>query len=352
MIIDSAPLSEVVDALPLAASVDQVLLVVLLGRTRVRQIAELGELLSENGITPAGFALVGSPHASRGYYYQQERKLRRDSPLARRRPDVELARFGEHAGGRATRGPRRVGPGGRASLRPPVGRRSRPLGGDRRLRRAGGAHRAARGDRPGARDRGRAGPRLRAARLHQPVGRGRRLHASSPSSSSPSRRAPRSPSARAPACCSRWPGWRGWRPHAGGRAPSSRPFPGSPTCCSPTSAGACSASPGRRDASETLIDVSRYLLNFTLLVIAFTAIGSRRYAIGVLHRLDGRHGVHGDLRADRRADDRRRAGGPARELGRRRERVRGDPRRRHRALDRARRPPPATSPMLRLAAAA
>ena len=80
VIIDSAPLSEVVDALPLAASVDQVLLVVLLGRTRVRQIAELGELLSENGITPAGFALVGSPHASRGYYYQQERKLRRDSP--------------------------------------------------------------------------------------------------------------------------------------------------------------------------------------------------------------------------------------------------------------------------------
>ena len=33
------------------------------------------------------------------------------------------------------------------------------------------------------------------------------------------------------------------------------------------------------DASETLITVSRYLLNFTLLVIAYTAIGSRRYAI-------------------------------------------------------------------------
>jgi capsular exopolysaccharide synthesis family protein len=80
VVIDSAPLSEVVDALPLAASVDQVLLVVLLGRTRTRQINELGELLAENRITPAGFALLGSPHASRGYYYEQGRRLRREQP--------------------------------------------------------------------------------------------------------------------------------------------------------------------------------------------------------------------------------------------------------------------------------
>jgi capsular exopolysaccharide synthesis family protein len=75
VIIDSAPLSAVVDALPLAAAVDEVLLVVLLGRTRIRQIAELGELLAENGITPAGFALLGAPREGRGYYYAQERKL-------------------------------------------------------------------------------------------------------------------------------------------------------------------------------------------------------------------------------------------------------------------------------------
>jgi Mrp family chromosome partitioning ATPase len=75
VIIDSAPLSAVVDALPLAAAVDEVLLVVLLGRTRVRQISELGELLSENGITPAGFALLGAPREGRSYYYAQERKL-------------------------------------------------------------------------------------------------------------------------------------------------------------------------------------------------------------------------------------------------------------------------------------
>ncbi|MGH2985751.1 MAG: hypothetical protein ACRDLO_03560, partial [Solirubrobacterales bacterium] len=57
------------------AAVDQVLLVVLLGRTRVRQISELGELLAENGITPAGFALLGASGEGRGYYYARERKL-------------------------------------------------------------------------------------------------------------------------------------------------------------------------------------------------------------------------------------------------------------------------------------
>ena len=82
VIIDSAPLSEVVDALPLAASADQVLLVVLLGKTRLGQITELGELLVENGITPAGFALLGAQQVSKGYYYDQGRRLRRDQPAA------------------------------------------------------------------------------------------------------------------------------------------------------------------------------------------------------------------------------------------------------------------------------
>lgn len=82
VVIDSAPLSEVVDALPLAASADQVLLVVLLGKTRLRQITELGELLAENGITPSGFALLGAEQVSRGYYYERGRKLRRDQPAS------------------------------------------------------------------------------------------------------------------------------------------------------------------------------------------------------------------------------------------------------------------------------
>ena len=80
VVIDSAPLSEVVDALPLAASADQVLLVVLLGKTRLGQITELAELLAENGITPAGFALLGAEGASKGYYYERGRRMKRDQP--------------------------------------------------------------------------------------------------------------------------------------------------------------------------------------------------------------------------------------------------------------------------------
>ena len=64
VIIDSPPLTDVVDALPLARSVDDVLLVVRIGRTRLNKLTQLGELLVENGIRPMGFAVVGS--TSRG----------------------------------------------------------------------------------------------------------------------------------------------------------------------------------------------------------------------------------------------------------------------------------------------
>ena len=68
VIIDSSPLSEVVDALPLASGVDQILLAVRLGRTRVGQLVELGELLHESNLKPAGFVVVGAPHVSSSYY--------------------------------------------------------------------------------------------------------------------------------------------------------------------------------------------------------------------------------------------------------------------------------------------
>jgi receptor protein-tyrosine kinase len=70
VIIDSSPLSEVIDALPLAAAVDTVLVVVKLGRTRMGQLTELGELMAENGIKPAGFAVVSAPRAARSDYHQ------------------------------------------------------------------------------------------------------------------------------------------------------------------------------------------------------------------------------------------------------------------------------------------
>lgn len=72
VIIDSPPLNEVVDAMPLARQADDVLIVVRLGRTRLQRIAELGELMAENGVRPVGFAVVGVPRPTRGeYHYYQ-----------------------------------------------------------------------------------------------------------------------------------------------------------------------------------------------------------------------------------------------------------------------------------------
>lgn len=69
VIIDSAPLNEVVDALPLARLADVVLIVSKLGTTKLDKLAQLGELLAENDIRPVGFAVVGVPRPSRGEYH-------------------------------------------------------------------------------------------------------------------------------------------------------------------------------------------------------------------------------------------------------------------------------------------
>jgi capsular exopolysaccharide synthesis family protein len=69
VIIDSPPLNEVVDALPLARQADDVLIVVRLGRSRLDRIHQLGELMAENGIRPVGFAVVGVPRPGRGKYH-------------------------------------------------------------------------------------------------------------------------------------------------------------------------------------------------------------------------------------------------------------------------------------------
>ena len=60
VIVDSPPLTTVVDTLPLARQVDDVLIVTRLGTTRIDKLPELAELLASNGITPLGFALIGT----------------------------------------------------------------------------------------------------------------------------------------------------------------------------------------------------------------------------------------------------------------------------------------------------
>jgi succinoglycan biosynthesis transport protein ExoP len=73
VIIDSPPLTEVVDALPMARMVDDVLVVVRLDSSPLAKITQLGELLAESGIKPAGFTVVGTARPGRGsYYYHQD----------------------------------------------------------------------------------------------------------------------------------------------------------------------------------------------------------------------------------------------------------------------------------------
>jgi capsular exopolysaccharide synthesis family protein len=70
VIVDSPPLSEVIDALPLAQQVDEVLVVVRLGKTQLTKLSQLTELLARHAIRPVGFAVVGARTPSGdGYYY-------------------------------------------------------------------------------------------------------------------------------------------------------------------------------------------------------------------------------------------------------------------------------------------
>jgi Mrp family chromosome partitioning ATPase/capsular polysaccharide biosynthesis protein len=72
VIIDSPPLAEVIDALPLVQMTDDVVIVVRLGRTHLNKLTRLGEILAQYGIRPAGFAVVGvSPTAEYGYYTER-----------------------------------------------------------------------------------------------------------------------------------------------------------------------------------------------------------------------------------------------------------------------------------------
>ena len=81
VVIDSPPLTEVIDALPLAKTVDDVLVVVRIGRTRLDKVTRLGELLAESGIRPAGFAVVGTGRPGRNdYAYYSEGRSSNGQP--------------------------------------------------------------------------------------------------------------------------------------------------------------------------------------------------------------------------------------------------------------------------------
>jgi non-specific protein-tyrosine kinase len=59
LVVDAPALNYAPDLLPLAKRVESVLLVVRLRATRVRDLADLAELLAQQGITPDGFIVIG-----------------------------------------------------------------------------------------------------------------------------------------------------------------------------------------------------------------------------------------------------------------------------------------------------
>jgi Mrp family chromosome partitioning ATPase/capsular polysaccharide biosynthesis protein len=69
VIIDCPPLADVSEALIFADAADDVLVVARIGRSQMRRLTDLGELLERRGITPAGLVLVGAEHSGSSYYY-------------------------------------------------------------------------------------------------------------------------------------------------------------------------------------------------------------------------------------------------------------------------------------------
>ena len=104
VIVDSAPLNEVVDALPLAQQADEVLIVVRLGTTRLDKLSQLAELLAENGVRPVGFAVIGTPRPKRSQYHYYAEPDSDGQDGQRQRQLLSEARRSLRSSGDAARG--------------------------------------------------------------------------------------------------------------------------------------------------------------------------------------------------------------------------------------------------------
>ena len=69
VVIDSAPLTAVIDALPFAQAADEVLIVARLDETRLNKLRELIDLLSQNGVASSGLVVIGAQPTRSGYDY-------------------------------------------------------------------------------------------------------------------------------------------------------------------------------------------------------------------------------------------------------------------------------------------
>lgn len=80
VVLDTPPLTEVIDALPLARYVDDVLIVCRLGATNLDRLVRLSDVLSQNEIEPTGFVVVGSGSSDEESYYMSGRKETFEEP--------------------------------------------------------------------------------------------------------------------------------------------------------------------------------------------------------------------------------------------------------------------------------
>jgi receptor protein-tyrosine kinase len=69
VVIDSPPLTDVSDALPLANLADEVLIVARMGVSKLGKLARLHDMLVSQGTRPSGLVLVGETGPRTGYYY-------------------------------------------------------------------------------------------------------------------------------------------------------------------------------------------------------------------------------------------------------------------------------------------
>jgi receptor protein-tyrosine kinase len=90
VIIDSPPLTEVIDALPLARQAGNVLIVARIGRSRLNRLEDLGDLLLQQGIKPLGIAVVGVERSGGESYYYTSESSGPKRGSRRRRPDQSL----------------------------------------------------------------------------------------------------------------------------------------------------------------------------------------------------------------------------------------------------------------------
>ena len=84
VIIDSAPLTAVIDALPFAQVADEVVIVSRLEHTRLNKLDELDDLLSQHGVRSTGAVLIGEdPQRRNTYYYASEDQRMAPGPAGR-----------------------------------------------------------------------------------------------------------------------------------------------------------------------------------------------------------------------------------------------------------------------------